>query len=267
MKGNILVVSHKNSIFPTDDIYRPIIVGNNQVKNFEKDNSGVNISGKNSNYCELTALYWAWKNTDLDIIGLCHYRRYFNFKGKEEKHIDITFTQMEDYIKINMDEIEKILKNIDIILPKKVETGTTIEKQYRRDHISSDWDILLEVLKEKYPKYYEESKEIFKEQSNYGCNMFISSKKIFNEYMEWLFDILFEVEKRIVISDDSYQKRVFGFMSERLLHLYVNVRKLRIKEYPMVMLHEKIEKKKKANIFARMKKSFKKRIGKNKDEI
>lgn len=248
MKNIILVVSHKDSIFPKNEIYKPIIVGKNQVKSYLKDNIGINISSKNENYCELTALYWAWKNLDFNIIGLCHYRRYFNFSNYEGKNENKLYEEMENFINIKEKTLENILENFDIILPKKVSTGeNSIEEQYRKDHISKDWDIMLEVLKEKYPKYYEESLEIFKEKENYGCNMFISEKKLFDKYMEWLFDILLEVEKRIDISKDNYQKRVFGFMSERLLHLYVNVNKLKVKEYPMIMLHDRIEKKKKKN--------------------
>lgn len=44
-----------------------------------RDNEGDNISGKNPDYCELTAQYWAWKNIDCDYYGFFHYRRYLTF--------------------------------------------------------------------------------------------------------------------------------------------------------------------------------------------
>lgn len=47
-------------------------------------------------------------------------------------------------------------------------------------------------------------------------------KDIFNEYCSWLFDILDEVEKSIDTSNyDSYQSRVLGFLSERMLSIFV----------------------------------------------
>ena len=87
----ILVACHKaDPNIRQDDIYMPIQVGKalhpELDLGFQCDNTGDNISEKNGSYCELTALYWAWKNLkDVDYIGLCHYRRYFDLT--EEKLI------------------------------------------------------------------------------------------------------------------------------------------------------------------------------------
>ena len=76
----VYVVSHsKEDIenIKSDDIYVPLFVGRAGEDNFGflSDDSGDNISDKNSSYCELTGLYWAWKNLDADYVGLAHYRR------------------------------------------------------------------------------------------------------------------------------------------------------------------------------------------------
>lgn len=88
MNLKILVVTHKSYWMPDENIYLPIFVGTNKSdRNFLRDNEGDNISYKNKNYCELTAIYWAWKNLKLDkydYIGLCHYRRYFTGKIKKK---------------------------------------------------------------------------------------------------------------------------------------------------------------------------------------
>ena len=79
----ILVAAHKaDPNIRQDEVYMPIHVGKSLHPEldlgFQGDNTGDNISEKNGSYCELTALYWAWKNLkDVEIIGLAHYRRYF----------------------------------------------------------------------------------------------------------------------------------------------------------------------------------------------
>ena len=79
----IIVCCHKNDIYRDSDIYLPVHVGKANTElslNMQGDNVGDNISEKNLSYCELTGMYWAWKNLKgVDFIGLCHYRRYFDF--------------------------------------------------------------------------------------------------------------------------------------------------------------------------------------------
>lgn len=237
MKTKILVVSHRESIFPKEEIYTPILVGNKEVSEIKlTDKTGDNIAYKNSNYCELTALYWLWKNCDdYDYTGLCHYRRYFNFKDEKTS---IYEKDLERYVSETKNQIEKDLEKYDIILPNISTIRHSIEEGYKKEHIEKDWEVLMEVIKEKYPEYYDEKDKVFSNNKFYSCNMFITNKRIFTEYMEWMFDILFEVEKRIEISKDSYQARVFGFMSERMLNLYVYKRNLNVKEYPALFIKE-----------------------------
>ena len=82
----IVVATHKKYEMPKDGMYLPLHVGAEGKKDsngnaldlgYQKDNTGENISKKNASYCELTGLYWAWKNLKDDYIGLEHYRRHF----------------------------------------------------------------------------------------------------------------------------------------------------------------------------------------------
>ena len=76
MKADIKIViaAHKPYVMPEDKIYLPVQVGSEGKQNigFQRDNEGDNISEKNPSFCELTGLYWAWKNLDADYIGLAH---------------------------------------------------------------------------------------------------------------------------------------------------------------------------------------------------
>ena len=76
----LYVATHKSYNQVQDqDLYIPILVGANKnigEKNYLRDNQGDNnISDRNFTFCELTGLYWIWKNSKDDIVGLCHYRR------------------------------------------------------------------------------------------------------------------------------------------------------------------------------------------------
>ena len=94
MNIKIIVATHKKYWMPSDPVYFPIHVGAEGKKDpmghpldlgYIKDNTGENISDKNKNYCELTGLYWAWKNLNADYIGLAHYRRHFTVKNKKRR--------------------------------------------------------------------------------------------------------------------------------------------------------------------------------------
>ena len=82
MNCKILVCCHKDDIYVNQEPYLPLQVGkalSDLDLGLLGDNTGDNISVKNKSYCELTGLYWAWKNLKgIDVIGLCHYRRYFD---------------------------------------------------------------------------------------------------------------------------------------------------------------------------------------------
>lgn len=240
-KIKIYIATHKEYKFPiNDEIYKPIFVGRKE-KNYLSDTTGDNISNKNKNFCELTALYWLWKNNlKEDYLGLVHYRRYFNFKEKPKKHIssnelenELMYDNVKNIIKENLET-----KKYDIILPKKKKIYKAIDDHYKMCHIEEDWNKLIEIILKKYPNYQDVIKKTLKNEELYAFNMFITSKDIFKNYMEWLFDILFEVEKNITISENSYQARVFGFMSERLFNLYIEANKLKVLEIPYTMLHD-----------------------------
>lgn len=232
MKQNnvsIFIVSHKKYNFPKMEGYIPIQVGNGENLGILRDNTGDNISNKNQNYCELTALYWIWKNYKSDIIGITHYRRYFT------KNI---FSSRP----ISKENVEKYLEKYDIILPKPLcMLRLNVKQQYANSHYIKDLLLCGEIIQEKYPKYTNSFNKIMEKKYFYQYNMLITKKEIFDDYMEWLFEILFELEKKIDITNYSdYDKRVYGFLSERLFNVWLEEHdKLKIKELPIINIEEK----------------------------
>ena len=83
----IIIATHKEYFMPLDDVYLPVHVGKEGKADigYQGDNEGENISIKNPYFCELTGLYWAWKNLPNDYLGLIHYRRFFTTKGRFER--------------------------------------------------------------------------------------------------------------------------------------------------------------------------------------
>ena len=246
-KIKIFTCYHKPSIFVQNSIVTPIQGGKSISKidlGILGDNTGDNISNKNQNYCELTVLYWIWKNlSDYDYIGLQHYRRFFNFTNTQKKFHILKYTFLEDYGFTNKN-ISNILKNYDIILPSKSNLRVSLYEHYKKNHVIEDMDLVLKLIKRKYPEMYEESVNILNDKYMYIANMFVMSRDLFNEYMNWLFDILFDLEKIIqkdVNKRDVYQKRVYGFLSERLETVFIlyklKVKNLKIKEVP-ILFHE-----------------------------
>lgn len=233
MNIRIIVAAHKPYQMPKDNIYLPLHVGHAGKPDigFQGDDTGENISTKNANYCELTGLYWAWKNLDADYIGLAHYRRYFaGNKYCKDKWERIA----------GKEDIEHILQNTNVILPPKRNyfIETTYD-QYAHAHHAIDLDTTEEIIKEKYPEYLPAFESCMKRTSGHKFNMFIMKKELLDSYCQWLFDILFELEKRLDISDYSANdKRVFGFVSERLMDVWIGTNQVEYQEMPVIFMEK-----------------------------
>ncbi len=173
------------------------------------DNTGDNISDKNKQFCELTGLYWIWKNTSEDIVGLVHYRRHFLLP---ENWTEI-FASNE----------------VDVILPIPLYVAPSVEENYRQRHVSSDWDNMLDYLKEHYPEDYAPACVFFKNGLYSPCNMLIARKHVLDELCKWMFPILFAIADKGGVRDDAYQNRYPGFVSERLITYFFESRRDRYK--------------------------------------
>lgn len=232
-KMSIYIVTHKKYNFPGMKNYIPIQVGAayHEDLGFCKDSEGDNISLKNPHYCELTALYFMWKNTNDNIIGLTHYRRYFCNKK--------TLTPLKHIL--SYDDAANILKKYDIIVPYKMHRqGKTIRQDYAINHNIRDYDECEKIIIKYFPKYKESFDRVSDSKDLYQYNMFITKRAVFDSYCSWLFKILFELEKRIDISNyDKYNSRVYGFLSERLFNVWLDYNKqLKVKKFEVYNIEE-----------------------------
>lgn len=207
----VLIACHKAYTLPTNPCYLPIEVGaalhERPIRGLISDCTGGNISAKNKNYCELTALYWAWKNLETAYIGLVHYRRYFAVGRR--------IAGEPDYM--------AVLAKVPVILPKPrhywIETNYS---QYVHAHHIQDLTLTRKILEERFPQYIPAYDSIMKRRSGHRFNMLVMRHDLLDAYCTWLFSILFEVEARLDTSDyDAYDARVFGFLAERLLDVWI----------------------------------------------
>ena len=218
MDIKILVAAHKKYWMPEDPVYLPLHVGaeGKEDLGYTKDNTGDNISLKNPHYCELTGLYWAWKNLKADYIGLVHYRRYFT--RKEVRNIEKKKEQI-----LNAAEWQNLLDQHTVIVADKrkyyIESNRS---HYNHAHPSSGLDVTEEIIREKYPEYSEAFTTVMNRTWAHMFNMFVMRRDLFDAYCQWMFSILEELEQRLDISAfDAYNSRVFGFVSERLLDVWL----------------------------------------------
>lgn len=199
------------------------------------DNTGDNISNKRMSFCELTVQYWAWKNVDADYYGLCHYRRYLSFDNKEYKasknehdngciSVDYLTDAVKKKFKLDDQSIQEMTDHYDVIACMPIDSPKS-NLQAMKDspdyHNIEDMYEAIKIIHEKYPYMdsivheYMNSKEV----RLYNC--WIMRKNIFEEYSQWLFSILFELEKRIDMSTYGLQKyRTPGTIGERLFGIF-----------------------------------------------
>ena len=251
MEIKFIVCCHKEDIYKESNTYFPLHVGKALSKEnlkMQGDDVGDNISQKNYSYCELTGMYWAWKNLkNIDYIGLCHYRRYFDFNQNGRGVFPLTTIPNDQFGTLNLnvsDKAERWLKNGGCIVAKPTHLHTSLYLQYCEGHYSTDFKILGDVIRETLPPMYLKGFWDYLVKSNKFSpfNMFVMNWRQFDDYCNWLFPLLQEVENRLDISHYSpYQKRVFGYLGERLLNLYVRTNKLKTMELPILKIADEPE--------------------------
>ena len=224
-KLKILVACHKaDKNIKTEPPYYPIQVGASlhpEVElGFQKDNEGDNISEKNQEWCELTAIYWGWKNLkEVEYAGLCHYRRYFDAN-------------------ITKDNIDSLMKGKDIILIQSIISSSKMRNYTGLQYAASQEDFWLYAdsflgihpeFRESFTKYY------FNYNKFHPYTMFIARKDIYDDFCEFIFPVFYELEKKLKPHSYSRQNRFIAYCGEWSLGLYVVCRNLKVQGLPLLM--------------------------------
>lgn len=253
-KLKVLVSYHKPSTLIKNDIFIPIHVGralkykeskdgkiclddyNWLIDNMIGDDTGDNISYKNREYCELTAIYWAWKNYEKlgnpEYIGFMHYRRLLNLNINKKINDIVEFNELiSDLIGFSKNNIDILLSNYDIILPEICEVHPyglpnfimSNYDFYSRNNIIEDLSKIIKIIDNDYKDYIDDMNSYLNSSKSFFFNIFIMKKEIFFEYCEWLFGILYKYElirgnrKNI----DIDQNREIAYIAERLLNVFI----------------------------------------------
>ena len=240
----LLIACHKKCEVPEDELYLPVFVGSAGKEDigFQRDDEGDNISEKNPVYCELTGIYWAWKNLSCDWLGLVHYRRYFTIQSKRKQKEN---GQLASVLK--KEEVLPYLNEYKVLVPKKRHYYIeTVYNHYANTFSKEQLDETRKVLEQKYPEYVSSWDKIMKGTGIYIFNMFIMKKETADRYCTWLFDILEELETKIDTSEmTDFEKRYAGRISERLFNVWLDhetdtgaLKKEDIHELPYLYLGE-----------------------------
>ncbi len=180
------------------------------------DCEGEHISWKNGNYCELTVLYWVWKNRLSKAwaggrdgyYGLCHYRRI---------------------LELTDDDILRLADNdVDIVLPFPMPYEPDMGEHHRRYLKDADWGALMRALEELQPDYRMKFPQILSQPYLYNYNMILAKRNVLKEYCQWLFPILERTEQLCSPGGGKRADRYIGYMGESLCTLYFMVNRDRL---------------------------------------
>lgn len=224
----IMVCCHRPFPVPQHPMLVPLQVGaalaEEHFPGFLHDDTGENISEKNRSYCELTALYWAWKNLEADYYGLFHYRRYLYPDRKEKRPYRIEKEPTERLLeRLGYEAVDELVEKYDLIVPKGENMHIPVRQHYADApfHHKKDLNLVEEIIREKYPEYVPAMEEYLTGTVCYFGNICIMKRQVFRDYCIWLFSILEKFDRRADLTDYGVQElRVNGYLAERLLGVY-----------------------------------------------
>lgn len=224
----VYIAAHRRFDLPPGlpSFYSPLQVGAalHEPIGWPGDDTGDTISADNPTYNELTALYWMWKNSTEDIVGLCHYRRYFvTPRGKLR---NLVSGAVGDFL--TEETIRRLLKNHDWILHNPTFFAQGVGRQFEQTQSAANLAVLRQVVAEQGPAYADAFDRVMKGHTVHLLNMFIAPKPLADRYAAWLFAVLRETERRIrARCPDAPMDRAMGMLGERMPDVWARANGLR----------------------------------------
>ena len=221
----IVIATHKKYRMPEDDIYIPLHVGaeGRTPLGYQGDNIGDNISIMNPHFCELTGMYWMWKNLKADYLGLVHYRRHFCFRKKgASKGVDGDVSKWTSLL--SSKEAQVLCRQYDAIVPfKRKYVIESLESHYAHTHYKEHLEKTREIITKRYPQYLDNYDRVLKQKSGYMFNMFLMRSDLVDEYCAFLFFFFFDLDKNVDTSNYSaFQARYPGRVGEILFNVWLD---------------------------------------------
>ena len=223
VKVKVFVVTHKVAKIPEEEVLVPIQVGHSlsvPLAGMIGDDTGVNISGKNPQYCEMTAHYWIWKNIkDIEYVGVCHYRRYLG-------------------IDISERNIDELMADCDVIMVEPSFYLDSVYSYFAKFMGAENMTILWMVMKKICPEYVDALENVCDGVKFHPFNMLLCRKALFDEYSEWMFNILQECEKYVKLAPYTNARRTLAYMAELLTGVYFLYRGMKIRSVPYYKIED-----------------------------
>lgn len=184
-----------------------------------RDDTGENISQKNGNYCELTGLYWVWRNRLMEVAepeterqqyyGLFQYRRMLALTDE--------------------DLLRMVDGNIDVILPWPMLYEPDVSVHHKRYIKPVDWQALERALSELAADYVDDLAKVMRQQFFYNYNILLARRSVLRDYCSWLFPLLERIEELSRPKGGERHDRYIGYMAESLETLYFMANKAKLK--------------------------------------
>lgn len=192
----IYVVGSSRNLFPELDANRTKFI-------VDAPHQGDNIDALNPWYCELTALYWMWKNSDADLVGLEHYRRFFCSARSERS-------------RMGSDEAADHLSRHQAIVTEYSHGPKYTAMQWFKDSGKiGDLNTFLGVNRD----IATDITDYMSRHTLIQCNMFIARKEIIDDYCTWLFPRLKAYDEKAGLTDGN--RRIDGYLSEHIFGLWL----------------------------------------------